>query len=478
MVVARKIAYNVLVSSVSKILSTALALVSIGLVTRYLGKDGFGNYATVLAFLSFFSAIADLGLNSLSTREISREKADESGIMSSIFTLRLFVSFAVFIISPIVVYFFPYPEGVKKGIVIIAFSFLFSSSYQILNGVFQKHLAMDRVAVAEFLGKIVQVAFIFAAIKLNLSFVWIVSSLLCHMIVSFFIVFILARKYVRIQLRMDFSHWKKFLRESYPVGIAAIITFVYFKIDTILLSVMKSSADVGIYNVAYKVMENITFFPAMIVGLVFPIMSSRIFSHRQEFCDIANKTYKVFLLAVVPLVIGVLFMAEEIVAIIGGQGFPESANILRILVFALAFIFFGNLNNSILIAGNFQKKMMSVLAAAAMINITANLVLIPRFSYFGAASVSVITEFMVSFITGYLVYRNVKYRPQVEKVVGIAFSGAGMALFLFVFDRLNFFVLGMGSLLIYIFLIWLFRAVKTEEITSIISKKGVNENVS
>jgi O-antigen/teichoic acid export membrane protein len=77
MAVARKIAYNVAAGTVSKILQTILALVSIGFITRYLGTSGFGNYATVLAFLSFFASIADLGLYSISTREISREGADE-----------------------------------------------------------------------------------------------------------------------------------------------------------------------------------------------------------------------------------------------------------------------------------------------------------------------------------------------------------------------------------------------------------------
>ena len=59
--VARKIAYNVAVSTVCKVASTVLALVSIGLITRYLGQQGFGNYATVLAFFSFFAALSDLG---------------------------------------------------------------------------------------------------------------------------------------------------------------------------------------------------------------------------------------------------------------------------------------------------------------------------------------------------------------------------------------------------------------------------------
>ena len=77
MILAQKIVYNVVFNTVTKLLSTVLALVSIGFMTRYLGRDGFGDYATVLAFFSFFSALLDLGLYSVTTREISRKGADE-----------------------------------------------------------------------------------------------------------------------------------------------------------------------------------------------------------------------------------------------------------------------------------------------------------------------------------------------------------------------------------------------------------------
>ena len=71
-----------------------------------------------------------------------------------------------------------------------------------------------------------------------------------------------------------------------------------------MLSIMKTSADVGIYNVAYKVLENITFFPSMLVGLVFPIMAQSIFHDRARFEDISNKTFKVFAVLVVPQAAG------------------------------------------------------------------------------------------------------------------------------------------------------------------------------
>jgi O-antigen/teichoic acid export membrane protein len=475
MVIARKIAYNVLVSSVSKFLSTALALVSIGFITRYLGKDGFGNYATVLAFLSFFASLADLGLYHISTREISRPGADERMIMGNIFSLRIISALFILIIAPVVVLFFDYPLAVKQGIVIAAASFLFSSGYQVLNGVFQKNLAMDRVAIGELAGKIIQVATVILAVKLELGFNWIIASLLFNMIASFIIVFLWSRKYLRFNLRFNFNYWKKFLKESLPIGIGSIIVFAYFKMDTILLSVLKTSADVGIYNAAYKVLENISFFPAMIIGLVLPILSNTVFTDKAKFKDISNKTFKVFIILVVPLIVGTLFLSEGIIQLIGGGQFAESAVVLRVLVFALAAIFFGNFFNNILIAGNLQKKLMIIWLVAAVGNVGLNLLLIPKFSYMGAAYISTGTEIFVALFAGYYAWKKLDYVPVPEKITGIFLAGALMAVFLFFAQGANFFLAACVGSAIYFTALWIFDAVKTEELTSLVSKKGVKE---
>ncbi len=475
MAVARKVAYNVLVSSISKVLATILALVSIGFITRYLGKEGFGNYATVLAFFAFFTAVSDLGLYSISTREISRPGADEEKIMGNIFSLRIISAVIVLILSPLIVLFFSYSGEVEKGIIIVALAFVFSSAYQVLNGVFQKNLAMDRVAIGELIGKIIQVLVIILAVKADLGFSWIMTSLLIYMIVSFSLIFWWSKKFIKFKMRFDFDYWKIFLKESLPMGAVAIITFIYFKMDTILLSVMKTSADVGIYGAAYKVLENITFFPAMIVGLVLPLMSKNIFHKKEEFVKISNKTFKVFIILVVPLVIGTLFLADGIINLIGGAGFSESVGVLRILVFALALIFFGNFFNAILIAGNLQKKLMLVLVFAAILNITLNILFIPKFSYLAASYASVLTEMAVVALTFYLTFKNIGYIPKVEKKISIAAAGFIMATLLYFFKDFNFFITALGGAASYFASLWVFRAVKTSEILSLISKKGVEE---
>ena len=470
MILAQKIAYNVVFNTVTKILSTVLALVSIGFITRYLGRDGFGDYATVLAFFSFFSATLDLGLYSIATREISRKNADEEKIIGNVFALRLVTSSLVIIIAPLLVFFLPYSQEVKNGILLVAISYVMASSYMVLNGIFQKNLRMDKVAITELFGKVVQVVFIIIAVRNNWGFTAIILSLLINMTIAFSIILFLSRKYIKFSPIFDFIYWKKFLKMSFPMGASALVTFLYFKMDTILLSLIKGSEEVGIYNMAYKILENITFFPAMIIGLVLPLFSMYIFNDKKNFRKIADKTAKVFFLLIIPLIVGVLFLAEDIISIIGGESFLISANILRILVFALAFIFFGNFFNSILLSANLQKMLMKILSFCAVFNIIFNLILIPKFSYTGAAFISVATEMLVVLLTAYFVSRKVKYKPSITGWGRVLFSGLSMIVFFLIFKNSNFIFLALGSVVVYGISLWMTRAITFEEIKILIPK--------
>jgi len=471
MAIARKIAYNVIFSVITKVLSTILALVGIGFITRYLGKEGFGDYSTVLAFFAFFGSVADLGLYAITARDISRKDADEKKILGNAFSLRLVSSVAIFLITPILVYFLPYSHDVKIGILIAAASFVFSSTYMVLNGVFQKNLAMDKVATAEVLGKILQIGIIIFAVKNNLGFITIILSILAAMIFNFVVILLLVKKYIPVKLQFDFAYWKKFLKESAPLGISAIVVFIYFKIDTIILSILKTNTEVGIYNAAYKVIENLSFFPAMITGLMFPMFSRHIFSDKKHFTHLANETLKVFVIIIVPLILGILFLSEGVIHLIGGAAFLEAANTLRILIFALAFIFFGGFFNNILIAANHQRKMLLVLIGCAAFNVTANILFIPIYSYTASAIISTLTELIVATMGLILTIKYTAYIPSIKSLPGILFSGFVMAIFLSLFKAQSFIFLVLASSLVYIVLLWLTRTITISELRSIFKDK-------
>lgn len=471
MVLARKIAYNVVLNSFLKVFSTVvLSLLSIRLMTGYLGQEGFGKYATILAFFSFFTAVTDLGLGSVTAREISREHADEEKILGNVIALRLFASLLLLCVAPILIFFFGYSVDIEVGIGIAAIATVFATFSSVLNGIFQKHLAMDKIAMVEFLGKLFQVGLIVLIVQQDFGFIALASTLVVSLSFNACMAFLLSRRYTAFRLHFDFSYWKGFLHQSLPMGATAIITFAYFKMDTILLSVLQSHAHVGIYNVAYKIMENLIFFPAMLAGLILPLLSRFIFTDRQRFEDIAHKTFKVFCLIVTPLIVGTWFLAPDIIAIVSGSEFQESVPVLRILIFSLGFIFFGSYFNMLLVVGNAQKKLMQTLLLAAVFNISLNLYLIPKYSYIGSAITALSTEALVVFLTGMLVYRYIHYVPSFEHIKRILASGAVMAGALFALESYSFFISGIVAVATYLGMLWLTRAVNAQEIASIFQK--------
>ena len=473
MAIARKLAYNVIFNSVLKVTSTVvLSLLLVRLITGYLGQEGFGKYATVLAFFSFFAAISDLGLGPVTAREIAKDGSDEGKILGNVVALRLVSSALLITIAPLVVLFFDYPVKVKWGIIIVACASFFSSLSLVMNGVFQKRIAMDRVAMVEFIGKLIQVSLIACIVKFNLGFFPIVLSVLVALAFNVTTVYLISRQFIRFSLRFDIAFWKAFLKESLPMGATALITFAYFKTDTILLSLIQSSADVGIYNVAYKIIENLVFFPAMLAGLILPLLARYFVSDKQKFTEIADKTFKVFVVIVLPVVLGTIFLAQDIVRIISGPEFDMSASVLRILALSLACIFFGHYFNMILIVGHAQKKLMQALLFVAVFNVSLNLFLVSRYSYFGAATAAVLTELMVVVLTSMLAYRKLGFFPSFSGLSKVVFSAAVMGVTLYTLADASFVIAGGVAVLVYLGCLWVTRAVSSSEVMSLFSKEN------
>ena len=164
MKLSSKIAYNTIVQFAGKAISTVLGLVSLAMMTRYLGQAGFGSYTTITNYVSFFAIIADLGLTLVTVQMISRPGVDEKKALNNLFGLRL-ASIILFLgLAPVIAIFLPYTPYVKIGVMIAALSFLFPALNQILIGLFQKRLRMDKSVIAETLSRVIMIVGIYLAI--------------------------------------------------------------------------------------------------------------------------------------------------------------------------------------------------------------------------------------------------------------------------------------------------------------------------
>ncbi len=471
MSLANSIAYNSVVQIVGKVISIILGVVVIRLTTEYLDPSAYGQYIIVLTFLQFFGIIVDFGLYIVLIKKISEPNVDHRSLISNVFTLRL-VSAIVFLgLAPIVVLLFPYAPEVRVGVAVASFSVLFITLNQLLIGLFQRHLAMARATIAELVGRIALIGATLAAIALHVPLSGILWAVVIGSLAQFIALVVASRRYVRLRLAFDFPVWARFLAESWPVALSIVFNLIYFKVDTIILSLYYPESAVGLYGAPYKVLEVLITVPAMFAGLVTPVITQAwATGDRNRFREVLSRSFETMGMVALPIVAGIFVLAPQVMGIVAPPAYAASAPILRILIFATGSIFIGNLFGNTVVAIGRQKPMVFIYAAVAVISLIGYFTLIPRFSYFGAASVTVFSEFAVTFGSAFIVWRATRTLPTLRIFWRAAASAGIMALVLFIgrsLPLIPLIIIGAG---IYLVLLFVTRALTRQTIAELRAK--------
>jgi O-antigen/teichoic acid export membrane protein len=410
MSVGKKVALNSLAQIFGKAISVVIGLVTLKVLTNILGVSEFGNYTLIITYLTFFSILADLGLNVVLTTEISSEEGDIPTKVGNILSLRIFTATIVIgFLGGLVALFSPYPTQVKHLIGIGAIGMIAVSVSQVLSGVFQKYLHTYVIAIGDIISRavlLVTVGFLYLQGNITLTGVTL-GFILAGLLQTLYILH-QTKRFVPITFGVDISYWKHLLRESLPLFIIIAFNLVYYKIDTIMLSFFKGAEDVGLYGVAYKVLELLLVFPGMFVGILLPLFTKYWKKDEQVFQQIVNKSLNTMIAIGIPVVFGGVLLAPRIVEFIASQEYLEATNSLRLLFGAFGFALFSYLMSHVLIGSGQKHRIVIIAIAGAATNILFNLILIPRLSYTGAALATMMTEGIVLLLYIIQVYRFVK----------------------------------------------------------------------
>ncbi|EKD33214.1 MAG: polysaccharide biosynthesis family protein [uncultured bacterium] len=376
-----------------------LSLVSIGILTRHLNPEGFGQLTTAFAFLSIFSIIIDFGLTLTLTQMISEPEADEKRLVGNILSLRLILGFIFFTVAPFVSLLFPYSPLIRYAIVIGAVSSFFTSTCQVLIGIFQKHLIMHRAGLAEFTGRVALLAAVALFAWQELGLLWMIFAFAIANMIQLFATLLLARSSTPIVLKIEPKIWLAVASRSWPIGLSIIFNLVYLKGDIIFLSIFRSQSEVGFYGAAYKVVDVITALPVMFMGIALPTLVS--YWHKRAISDfryLVQQTFDLFSLIALPLAFGVQVVGVQLFALIAGDNYALSGSVARLLVPAASVVFFGTLYAHLIVAVQKQRAMIWAYASVAALATGGYLTVIPVWGMFGAAAVTIAAESLIGLI--------------------------------------------------------------------------------
>lgn len=413
---ARKVAHNTAIQAGGKMLGLVLSIVTAGITIRYLGEVGFGEYTTIITFLQLFGILMDFGLYIVLIKTISKIDDNTAPVVNTIFTLRIvsgviFLGIAPFIAAYIGEFKDVYSSRVVWGIALTTLFYFFVSLNQLLSAVFQKFLRTDWIALGELVGKIVLLVATIAMVALNYGLFGILVAIVIGAGLNFLVNFWASRKYFHFRLYWDSQIVRSVLKDAWPIALSIAFSVMYFKGDTFILTFFEDEATVGVYGAPYRILEVLVTFPAMFTGLVLPVISAAWKENASEkLGNVMQRSFDAMAILTIPMIAGVIALAPFIMRILTGEGFEESVDLLKILVVATGAIYFGTLFGYIVPAIDKQKTMLYGYGFVAVSSLIGYLVLIPRYSIYGAAWMTVYSEVMVFLIALIIVVRSTKVR--------------------------------------------------------------------
>ena len=397
-----KISTNTAAQFVARSVTTVTTLIITLLVTRNLSQSDWGIFITITSYVALFYLIVDFGLNAVVVRELEKQKEKLGLYFGNLLGLRVVLSVFAIFLALAVLSLANYSNFIKFGIIVGLLTVLTLALFNTGVAVFQTRLRYDQAAVADIVGALVTLILAYLFIISGFNVISIVASFVIGGLVRAFISLYLSASYVKsFKFQFDVRIWKYLLLTALPIGLTLVFSQFVTNIDKQIIYLanyepalnINNETAVGFYGLAYRIFEFGIIIPAFFVNSIYPLLL------RDQKKNLATLKSNFFVYGRLLLVSGIVVTAlvfiisPYLVNIFGDYG--QSTKTLRILSLGYVFFFVTPLILWTAITLGREKLLPFVFGMALLLNVAANLYLVPKFGFNAAAFVTIFTELFI-----------------------------------------------------------------------------------
>jgi len=418
---SRKLIPSFIWMLINEILTKGLNVVAVIYLSRKLSVENFGIYSYVMTIAMYGMIFADCGMLNYGMREYFL-RDDRRRFSGMIQTTRLFgaVVFALcstaagaFLTTSVEEYLF------------VALSFLGVILYTLVPEWLYKAVGRTKeLAIFNLIGQVLYLIPLFFFLT-RIELVSVQTLRVAATCITCLIVWLSTKKLGLLDgigkisggsIREAWKGMRSVYQESFLIGLSSFMVLLYYNVDVLILGLFKGMHEVGIYSAYYK----FVFVYLTIKGAIVMSLFSRLSLWcRQDFNRFQAITRKVTWLAVIAFIVtavpGLIWGKEIVTLVFGAKYVVSNYNwILIPLCLSVAFTYLNLLNPTKLLIFSCNKLYFISTSTAAIANVCFNVLLIPRYSYIGAAISTCCSEFVMLCITYFLVSKYLHLnRPSV-----------------------------------------------------------------
>lgn len=419
---------NAFLNGFKNILNLLFPLVTFPYVSKVLNVQGIGQYNFSQATVSYFSLIAGLGISSYAIREGSRyrdRKKDFNIFASEVLLCNIISTIIAYLLLGVCMLFIDKLKAYSSLIWVFSIQIVFTTiGIEWLYSIYEEY---EYITVRSIIFKIISIILIFIFVKdsedtLNYALITVFAIVGSNVFNLFH-----SRNYfqlVKVNIKDCVKHFKPII----IIFASNIAIMIYVYSDITMLGFLQTDYEVGIYSVSVKIYNIVKNLLSSVLIVSIPRLSMYYGKGEfNEFRNTAQKVYDSITVLLLPAVIGLLCVSQQVVLIISSVTYISAQSSLCILCVALLFCIYGwFFSQCVLMPAKKEKVILIATSISAILNIILNFCLIPIWKENAAAFTTVIAEFIMFIVCIIYGQKIVKIRLVNKNMIGVLIGCIGV----------------------------------------------------
>lgn len=390
-------------------------------VQNVVGDEQYGFYFALLNFSLILNILLDAGITNFNNRNIAQHNFLLPKHLSNIVGLKLLLALVYAAFSLIVAAVIGYSKIQIHLLLFLIFNqFLVSFILYLRSNISALHLfrtdslisVLDRTLMII----ICSILLFTHTFREQFRISWFVYAQTAgYFITAIITLAVVLNKSGRIKVRFNPSFYLVFLRKSYPYAVLILLMALYNRIDSVMLERIlpgsRGHEQAGIYAQAFRLLDAVSMFGVLFSGLLLPIFSKMI-KQGEPVGQMLKLSYTLLIVPAIVIAVTSIYYDGEIMSALYTSNTAYSSDLLGILMVGFTGIATTYIFGTLLTANGSMKHLNLMAFSGMILNVTLNLILIPRYEAYGSAYASMATQMFTAVAQLILTLFIFRIKPQ------------------------------------------------------------------
>ena len=426
-----KLTKNYMYNLLYQILVLLTPIITTPYLARTLGAYGQGIASYVVSFSSIISTITLLGIYGYGNRQIAYERDNLQKVSQTFFEIMIIRLILGTIGS--LIYFVIIKNKVQYAMYFGVYYVWLLASYLDCTWLYVGLEDMKPAVMKNFFAKLITILGIFIFVRSE-DDIWKYILLLgLSVLIANISAYFNLKEYI-IKTKINLNNIFKHIKGSIYLFLPTVATLVYLQVDKVMIEVLTNQVNqVSFYDNAEKIVT----IPLTFITVLSTVMMPRIANeyskgNLNQVKQYITKSAEISIFMAMPMFLGLASIAMKFVPWYLGEEFiPVSYAIIFICPIVLSNSLEGVSGKQYFMATNQVDKLMISYISTAVMNLILNLILIPKYGFYGAAIATLISSYTCVIIQFTFLNRQMSMKELLYPILKYFFMATVMAIVIY-----------------------------------------------